>query len=468
MRFPIWLTLIAAAATLALVLAIGVLALQPPRPLLVSASFSHERISPNADGVDDVAEFQYEVTRNAFVTLTFTNVDGVEFIFRDAERRIAEQYALLFSGVVDGFVLPGETVAGEVVRRLLPDGVYTWMLRAVAQDDGEIMEKTGTLEIVDADDALPDITTFEIGPQEFTPNQDGINDRTWINVFVTKEADLSVFMIGADGERVFIARREEGRQIGEAGLHAFDYEGGIDIDADPPPDGTYTVVAEARDAVGQIVRQSGQLTIRDGGKPRAEIMGQPTGVDVVFEVMPYDERFFSSTDGLGDRVPVPSDPASLARTTINVPQGDLLVFRLTVQNYGPTPIRTTGPPPGTVYQQTQRAASMGEFDQSGAWRVGIDCETEIVDYPWRWAIGDENNLTHWTDPVTGNTYYYLPPGEQSVVWGAIRMTEVIEARNPQDCWAGLIHEDVAVSLQNSNRGRREVGIVPSSALTADN
>lgn len=468
MRFPIWLTLIAAAATLALVLAIGVLALQPPRPLLVSASFSHERISPNADGVDDVAEFQYEVTRNAFVTLTFTNADGVEFIFRDAERRIAEQYALLFSGVVDGFVLPGETVAGEVVRRLLPDGVYTWTLRAVAQDDGEIMEKTGTLEIVDADDALPDITTFEIGPQEFTPNQDGINDRTWINVFVTKEADLSVFMIGADGERVFIARREEGHQIGEAGLHAFDYEGGIDIDADPPPDGTYTVVAEARDAVGQIVRQSGQLTIRDGGKPRAEIMGQPTGVDVVFEVMPYDERFFSSTDGLGDRVPVPSDPASLARTTINVPQGDLLVFRLTVQNYGPTPIRTTGPPPGTVYQQTQRAASMGEFDQSGAWRVGIDCETEIVDYPWRWAIGDENNLTHWTDPVTGNTYYYLPPGEQSVVWGAIRMTEVIEARNPQDCWAGLIHEDVAVSLQNSNRGRREVGIVPSSALTADN
>lgn len=468
MRFPIWLTLIAAAATLALVLAIGVLALQPPRPLLVSASFSHERISPNADGIDDVAEFQYEVTRNAFVTLTFTNADGVEFIFRDAERRIAEQYALLFSGVVDGFVLPGETVAGEVVRRLLPDGVYTWTLRAVAQDDGEIMEKTGTLEIVDADDALPDITTFEIGPQEFTPNQDGINDRTWINVFVTKEADLSVFMIGADGERVFIARREEGRQIGEAGLHAFDYEGGIDIDADPPPDGTYTVVAEARDAVGQIVRQSGQLTIRDGGKPRAEIMGQPTGVDVVFEVMPYDERFFSSTDGLGDRVPVPSDPSSLARTTINVPQGDLLVFRLTVQNYGPTPIRTTGPPPGTVYQQTQRAASMGEFDQSGAWRVGIDCETEIVDYPWRWAIGDENNLTHWTDPVTGNTYYYLPPGEQSVVWGAIRMTEVIEARNPQDCWAGLIHEDVAVSLQNSNRGRREVGIVPSSALTADN
>lgn len=468
MRFPIWLTLIAAAATLALVLAIGVLALQPPRPLLVSASFSHERISPNADGIDDVAEFQYEVTRNAFVTLTFTNADGVEFIFRDAERRIAEQYALLFSGVVDGFVLPGETVAGEVVRRLLPDGVYTWTLRAVAQDDGEIMEKTGTLEIVDADDALPDITTFEIGPQEFTPNQDGINDRTWINVFVTKEADLSVFMIGADGERVFIARREEGRQIGEAGLHAFDYEGGIDIDADPPPDGTYTVVAEARDAVGQIVRQSGQLTIRDGGKPRAEIMGQPTGVDVVFEVMPYDERFFSSTDGLGDRVPVPSDPASLARTTINVPQGDLLVFRLTVQNYGPTPIRTTGPPPGTVYQQTQRAASMGEFDQSGAWRVGIDCETEIVDYPWRWAIGDESNLTHWTDPVTGNTYYYLPPGEQSVVWGAIRMTEVIEARNPQDCWAGLIHEDVAVSLQNSNRGRREVGIVPSSALTADN
>ena len=468
MRFPIWLTLIAALVTLAVVLVVGSLALQPPRPLLVSASFSHERISPNADGVDDAGEFTYEVTRNAFVTLTFTDADGREYIFRDAERRIPDQYAMLFSGVVDGYVLPGESVSGEVVRRLLPDGVYTWTLRAVAQDDGEIMEQTGTLEIVDADDTLPDITTFEIRPQEFTPNQDGINDRTWINVFVTKEADLSVYMIGEAGERLFIARREEGRHIGEAGLHAFDYEGGIDIDADPPPDGTYTVVAEARDAVGQIVRQSGQLTIRDGGKPRAEIMGQPTGVDVVFEVMPYSDDYFSSADGLGDRVPVPADPGALTVTAINVRQGDLLVFRLTVQNYGPTPVRTTGPPPGTVYQQTQRAASMGEFDQSGAWRVGIDCETEIVDYPWRWAIGDESNLTDWTDPVTGNTYYYLPPGEQSVVWGAIRMTEIVETRNPQDCWAGLIHEDVAVSLQNSNRGRREVEILPSSTFTADN
>ena len=36
------------------------------------------------------------------------------------------------------------------------------------------------------------------------------------------------------------------------------------------------------------------------------------------------------------------------------------------------------------------------------------------------------------------------------------MTELVETRNPQACWAGLIHEDVEISLQNSNVGRREV------------
>jgi hypothetical protein len=35
----------------------------------------------------------------------------------------------------------------------------------------------------------------------------------------------------------------------------------------------------------------------------------------------------------------------------------------------------------------------------------------------------------------------------------------IEARNPQNCWAGLIHEDVGIALINQNVGARSVELV---------
>jgi hypothetical protein len=45
---------------------------------------------------------------------------------------------------------------------------------------------------------------------------------------------------------------------------------------------------------------------------------------------------------------------------------------------------------------------------------------------------------------------------------ASRMTNLVETQNPQDCWAGLVHEDVEVSLQNSNVGRREIELADTS------
>ena len=148
-----------------------------------------------------------------------------------------------------------------------------------------------------------------------------------------------------------------------------------------------------------------------------------------------------------------------------MPVGDLLVFRLTVENYSPAPIRTTGPAPGTVYQQDQVAASVDAYESSGAWRVGIQCETSSQPYPWRWAIGNEDTLQQET-AANGDVFYYLLPGERSVVWGAIRMTDLIEAQNPQYCWAGLIHEDVEITLQNSNVGPREIELVTTEGDSA--
>jgi hypothetical protein len=107
------------------------------------------------------------------------------------------------------------------------------------------------------------------------------------------------------------------------------------------------------------------------------------------------------------------------------------------------PIRTSGPPPGTVYNSNQNYATLGEYEQSGAFRVGIHCETSAIDHPWRWAIGSADDLV--TDEA-GHTY--LPAWGRAIVTGGIRFLDVIEARNPQYCYAALIHEDVEISMVN--------------------
>jgi hypothetical protein len=436
----------------------GYMAVNPPRPLLESAGFSSARITPNADGSDDVAVFTYRLGRNASITLVFQAQDGREFVFRDGQRRAAGEYSVQFSGVVDAFSLPDDDWPDglRLERRLLPDGPYTWTLTALA-DDGERQTQSGSLAIVQGDPDLPIISAFEVGPTVFAPNQDGIRDRINVNVYLTKPAQLTVYLENADGGRIYLSERKGGRDPGEAGNHEFDYDGGVDQGFRPPPDGVYDLFAVAQDDEGQrMVRQS-QITIEDSGLPQVEIVPQVTGASVCFEAGAYDPAYFSDSSALGQPIPQPQTICS-ERTTLSIPQSDLLIFRLTVYNYGDTPIRTAGPFPGTVYEDTQRASSLGEYEESGAWRVGIMCDTSESDFPWRWALAPLEELTLVED-ASGQTYYYLQPGQRAETWGAIRMTQRIEARNPQPCWAGLIHEDVGIPAQQNNVGRREVEVV---------
>ncbi len=459
MRIPSGMMLLATLLGAVLVLIAGQALLQPDLPLITAAGFTPQRISPNADGADDVAIFQYELSRNARITLQFEDAAGTRYVFREDEPRVGGEYSVAFGGVVDGWTRPDEQVAGTVLRRLLPDGNYSWRLLAQDAADGAGDERTGALTVQDADSPLPQIITFSVWPDVFTPNQDGISDRSEINVFLDKGAQLQVWLVGEDGQRIYVAPRKEGRKPGEPGRHIFDYEGGVDLGADPPPDGVYEVVARAVDDEGQIVEQHAQLTLRNGGKPLAEIVPQSVGVDVAFAVRPWEANYMTTAANPGERIAMPDNVQDnrLTALTLQVDE-EMLVFRLTVENYSEVPLRTSGPPPGTVYQQGQRAATLKAFDESGAWRVGIDCTTAETDYPWRWALGTEADLYDEFDPVSGNTWHYLPPGARVLVWGGIRFTD-IEARNPQNCWAGLIHEDVEVSIRNRNVGSREIELV---------
>lgn len=459
MRLSRPVTMMAAAVGVALVFAVGSLLLKPPVTLILDAGFDRPAISPNADGEDDIAVFDYRLSRPATISLSLVSEGGGTFYFRERQPRDDGEYKVLFSGVVDGFLVDGEIVPGQIERRLIPNGAYRWRLEA-AGGAGDAMSATGALLVENGDTPLPIMSEFSISPSVFSPNQDGVADRVSINVYLEKDVErLDVYLVDEDGARIPISARIEERQYGEAGRHRFDYEGGIDLGVDPPPDGLYRVVALAQDKVGQRLRMEGELRIATGGKPFAEIKPQAPGVDVAFGVQPYDDKWYSNADSLGERLPQPIDASALVYSQqLTVPLGDMLVFRLTVENYGPVPIRTSGPAPGTVYQQDQLAGSLGFFDESGAWRVGIQCETSITSFPYRWAIARDDILEEVYDEASENIYRYLAPGERAVVWGAIRMSEV-KARNPQNCWAGLIHEDVAISLRNNHVGMRSIMVV---------
>jgi len=403
-----WHTLVTA-AVLGLVLALSACG---PKALLTDVTFSEDLITPNADHERDVLTITYNLSRSAEVSIYFEDAEENRFYYRDHVPHapsVEQPYQVYFAGVVDGYVLPGEQFEGFTVeKRVLQDGTYTWTVEAT-DADGVTESVTGTLAIADADTALPELRGFSIYPPVFTPNRDSISDRATINVDLKKDVEeLIAYLEGEDGVRYHIAETEKLTDFDKAGPHEFDYDAGVDLGADPPPDGTYAVTMRARDAVGQWTVATGTLTIENGGVPRAYILN-----------------------------------AEVEWSEGTIPLGETLYFTLTVENDSVVPIRTSGPPPGTVYDSDQNYATLGEYEQSGAFRVGIHCETSPTDHPWRWAVGGADDLVD-----DGEGHLYLPAGERAVVTGGIRFLEVVEARNPQYCYASLIHEDVQISMVN--------------------
>ena len=378
--------------------------------LLRTASFAPAVITPNADGNSDATVLSYELARNANVSISFQDRNGNSYYFRRDQPRGAGKYQVDFSGVVEGYRRAGEALEGEILERLLPNGAYTWHIRA-QEPSGYSETLSGELEVLDADETLPEIRNFTLDRDRFTPNQDGISDRLLIDFFLPKQADVQVFLVLNDGSRLPISERPTERPPGEEGRHVFDYAGGIDQGSGPPPDGTYPVVALSEDAEGQKMRVASEITIDLGGVPYAHILSPVTG-----------------------------DTVAYSSTAVEI--CDTIYFTLTVENYGKTPIRTSGPPPGTIYDSDWNYNTVGFPTESGAWRVAIGYENSLKDYPYRWALGNNEDLTE----IDG--HYYLMPGQRSVITGGIRVVDTFGVRNPQPMWAGLIHEDVEISLFN--------------------
>jgi hypothetical protein len=380
--------------------------------LLHDVSVRPAVISPNADGLEDVARFAYGLGRSANLSIYLVDAGGQKHYFRQERRRSAGEYQVDFSGVVGG--------------RMLPDGTYTWIIEAT-DDDGAIAKTEGQLVIQDADTELPRLDGFSVYPRVFTPNQDGKHDRVTINYYLNKPADVTVYLLGPDGAKYPVAEKERDVESGEPGMHTYDYEGGVDFGADPPPDGDYVVRAEAVDRVGNRTVVTSTLTIQDGGLPRADIVQA-------------NVEFYNPETG--DKV---------------VPLGGTLAFTLTVENFGQVPVRTTGPDSGTHYRSDQNFNTLGSYQSPGAWRVGIDYEgNPSYAYPYRWALGRLDQLEKQV--IDGQAFYYLKPGQRVEVTGAIRIVDVPANKDLVNFWAGLIHEEVSIDTFNDYVDPQQIAI----------
>ena len=146
---------------------------------------------------------------------------------------------------------------------------------------------------------------------------------------------------------------------------------------------------------------------------------------------------------------------------VSVPLGQKLCFKAIVTNEGTVPIRTTGPWPGQEYlfsENVNTLAAQGReawYQQAGVWRFGINFDTTGVDFPFRWAIGRQEDLERRIDS-RGREQWYLLPGKSGEVSGCIVLNEA-PPQGTNFWWGGLIHEFVAVVNNNIDRISVDVG-----------
>lgn len=420
-------------------------------PLLRDVVVDPSRISPNADGDTDVTQIRYSLSRSAYVSIFFENEDGDRFYFRKDRRRSPGSYSVLWGGVMDEpEVEEVEGGTNEILSQVLQDGKYSWVVQAT--DDNAVTESAnGTIALEDGDTILPRLDNFAVVPLVFRPNLDGLRD-DWVSITynLSKEVEnIQVYLLDAEnpGVKVHIAEGPNTIEREEPGNHTYKYYGGVDLNAEPPPDGPYLVVGEANDFAGNRVRVTRRLTIEGGGVPRADVF---QGEIDWFAVI--DGKTFEETNRL-----------------VSVPVGQRLCFSAIVRNEGEVPIRTTGPWPGQEYVvhedwtnenftvMAREAAGRNEFwfERGGTFRFGIHFSTAGTNYPFRWAVGRQEDLKLLE--FEEGSAWYLMPGKSGEVNGCIRFDGPPPGPNVL-WWGGLIHEAYGHANEYIDRITVNIGV----------
>lgn len=413
-------------------LAIGILFLCSCtfRSLLYDVEVAPATISPNADGISDVALIRYTVGRPADVSVYFIDTTGRQHIFRDRRRRSPGRYEVQWGATVaEQEMLSGEKMLVE--SHVLSDGAYTWVVEAT-DDHGRLQRVEGQITIQDADTRLPEVREFRVAPSLLRPNEDGLSDdRVTISYELEKEnTQILLYMIDANKreERIPVILRNTKVETGTTGSHEFIYDGGVRdqngryLNTEPPPDGEYDLYLVASDEVGNRIIMSTTLIIEAGGRPEAEIAG-------------------NSIDWDGEM-----------NRNVVVPVGESFCFTTVVVNIGTAPIRTSGPWPGQSYDLTQKYHDLAvSYDRPswdyelGVMRFGINYDGAQTDFPFRWAIGRPEDLD--LRMIDGRPEYFLLPEHRGLVTGCIHF-DTAPPTGTERWWGGLVHQGVQIEANN--------------------
>ncbi|MCL5959720.1 MAG: hypothetical protein M1358_10490 [Chloroflexi bacterium] len=352
------------------------------------------RVTPNGDGLDDIAYVSYTIGSRAEVTVRLTGPDGREHLLRDRVLRAADSYRIAFDGSV------GE--GGTENRQVLPDGQYRMTIEAVDLQGRRSSADVDVL-IQDSDPVPLEVSDVVVQPQTISPNQDGETDEAFFSYRLSKKATVEVSVTDEEGRFHLLDPRKER----EGALQPFEWNG-TENGGKLLPDGDYTYHIRAWDKSGNVTEATGQVTLDKGGTPRLEIV---------------DARF----------------------TPTSIPLGGVVKVRIKIKNVGDVAVKSdpeggVGPLPGTAYTTELNFAHWRDqegkplyYERPGTWRVGVSWTNAPTPppFPVRWSLGKD-----------------LQPGEEVEVTGEI---QVRQKTREMYFWTTLVQE--GVGYVGGNKGQ---------------
>ncbi|MDA8219518.1 MAG: hypothetical protein M0Z94_18110, partial [Dehalococcoidales bacterium] len=352
-----------------------------------------ERIAPNGDRVDDTASIAYTLNRPATVSIYLLDAGNKRLPIRTEQARPAGSYEATFDGTI------ADSGTGTA-RTVVPADEYIWVVEAV-DAAGNREDRQGRLTVADPDTIPPALTDVVAMPQEISPYDPSLSDKTQISYRLSEPATVTLYVEEPGGRRTRLAYPVQ-EQPGEHS-HTWD---GLVRDAIPAP-GSYRYVVQVKDVAGNVVEGAAPVTISGTEEPDAAIV-------------------------------------SVAFSPQKVTNGDLVKVAITVRNTGDVTLRTHGPDPGYTYALKGNFATVenGRYDdQARMWRVAVGWDgplgNEGAGYPFRWGFGKD-----------------LAPGEETTVEGYIRISgDYTRLR----FYAGLVYENVKYRVDHVGQQVIEVG-----------
>ncbi len=202
-------------------------------PTITDLTATPATISPNADGYQDKTTITYTTNQSLFNSVAIYDDSGTLM-------RTLKNAVVLAAGpqtvVWDGKYTPAGGTSTPV-----PDG--TFEVRVTGQDAAGNAVQSSTPVIVDTT-----ISKISVNFPYFSPNGDGQRDATTISYTLKSDATVTVLIRDGSGATV---RTVQDTVAQLAGVNTAVWDGKLD-DTSVAPEGTYTAVVQAVNAIGTV------------------------------------------------------------------------------------------------------------------------------------------------------------------------------------------------------------------------